>query len=207
MQNDRSTQHRFLIRSLLPLARKIDRFTNAVGKLAYWLVLVMIGVGVWNVLGRYIGNAIGQNLSSNALIETQWYLFDLVFLLGAAYTLQHNEHVRVDVFYAQWNRRRKAMADLFGTLVFLLPFSILVIYFSWGSIVKSWAVRETSPDPGGLARYPIKSMIIVSFVLLIAQGISDAIKNWAIIQGHLPIEHSSAEMIAADTSEIEEDAL
>ncbi|MEO1447783.1 MAG: TRAP transporter small permease subunit, partial [Cyanobacteria bacterium J06635_11] len=174
------------MRSLLPLARKIDRFTNTVGKLAYWLVLVMIGVGVWNVLGRYLGNAIGQNLSSNALIETQWYLFDLVFLLGAAYTLQHNEHVRVDVFYDRWNKRRQAMANLFGTLVFLLPFSVLVIYFSWGSVLQSWAVRETSPDPGGLARYPIKSMIIVSFLLLIAQGISDAIKNWAIIKGHLP---------------------
>lgn len=146
----------------------------------------MIGVGVWNVLGRYLGNAIGQNLSSNALIETQWYLFDLVFLLGAAYTLQHNDHVRVDVFYARWNRRRKAMADLFGTLVFLLPFCALVIYFSWGAVVQSWAIRETSPDPGGLIRYPIKSMIIVSFALLILQGISDAIKNWAIITGQLP---------------------
>ena len=181
-----------MVNSLLPIAHKIDRFINAVGKLAYWIVLVMIGVGVWNVLGRYIGNAIGQNLSSNALIETQWYLFDIVFLLGAAYALQHNEHVRVDVFYARWNRRRKAIADLFGTLVFLLPFCILVIYFSWGAVVQSWAIRETSPDPGGLIRYPIKSMIIVSFVLLILQGISDAIKNIAIITGQLPNTKSSA---------------
>ncbi|MGB3300460.1 MAG: TRAP transporter small permease subunit [Phormidesmis sp.] len=179
MPNDRSTA----TRSLLPIAQKIDYFTNLIGKLAYWLVLVMIGVGVWNVLGRYIGNAIGQNLSSNALIETQWYLFDLVFLLGAAYTLQHGEHVRVDVFYARWSRRRKAMVDLLGTLFFLLPFSVLVIVFSWGAIAKSWAVRETSPDPGGLIRYPIKTMIIISFALLILQGISEAIKNWAIIKG------------------------
>jgi len=173
--------------SLLPIARKIDRFTSAIGKLAYWLVLVMIGVGVWNVLGRYIGNAIGQNLSSNALIETQWYLFDLVFLLGAAYTLQHNEHVRVDVFYARWTRKKKAVADLAGTLFFLIPFSILVIYFSWESVVQSWITRETSPDPGGLSRYPIKAMVIVSFLLLIVQGISEAIKNWAIIQGDSPV--------------------
>ncbi|MGB7249713.1 MAG: TRAP transporter small permease subunit [Phormidesmis sp.] len=175
------------MQSLLQVARQIDRFTNLIGKLAYWLVLVMIGVGVWNVLGRYIGNAVGQNLSTNALIETQWYLFDLVFLLGAAYTLQHNEHVRVDVFYARWNRRRRAIADLIGTLFFLLPFSILIIVFSWGAVTKSWAVRETSPDPGGLARYPIKTMIIVSFVLLILQGISEAIKNLAIIKGVLPV--------------------
>ncbi|MGB7085670.1 MAG: TRAP transporter small permease subunit [Phormidesmis sp.] len=175
-------------RSLLLLSHKINRFTNLIGRLAYWLVLIMIGVGVWNVLGRYIGNAVGQNLSSNALIETQWYLFDLVFLLGAAYTLQHNEHVRVDVFYARWNRRRRAIADLIGTLFFLLPFSVLVIWFSWGAVAKSWAVRETSSDPGGLARYPIKTVIIVSFVLLILQGISDVIKNFAIIKGDLPAE-------------------
>ena len=181
---DRPATAKTKVESLLPIARAIDRFTNAIGKLAYWLVLVMIGVGVWNVLGRYIGNAIGQNLSSNALIETQWYLFDLVFLLGAAYTLQHNEHVRVDVFYDRWNPKRKAWADLIGTIFFLIPFSILVIYFSWESVVQSWIARETSPDPGGLSRYPIKAMVIVSFLLLIAQGVSEAIKNWAIIQGH-----------------------
>ena len=173
------------MQSLLQVARRIDRFINVIGKLAYWLVLVMIGVGVWNVLGRYVGNAIGQNLSSNGLIETQWYLFDLVFLLGAAYTLQHNDHVRVDVFYARFNQKQKAIADLIGTVFFLIPFSILVLYFSWGAVSKSWAVRETSPDPGGLLRYPIKTMILVCFVLLILQGIADAIKNWAIIQGHL----------------------
>ncbi|MGB3571988.1 MAG: TRAP transporter small permease subunit [Phormidesmis sp.] len=179
------------MQSLLPIARRIDRFTHAIGKFASWLVLVMIGVGVWNVLGRYIGNAIGQNLSSNALIETQWYLFDIVFLLGAAYTLQHNEHVRVDVLYDRFNRRQKAIADLIGTLLFLLPFSILVIYFSWSAIVRSWVVRETSPDPGGLIRYPIKTMVIVSFVLLILQGLSDVIKNWATISdGHTPGEGS-----------------
>lgn len=192
-----------VLTKLLPIARSIDRFTNAIGKLAYWLVLVMIGVGVWNVLGRYVGNAIGQNLSSNALIETQWYLFDVVFLLGAAYTLQHNEHVRVDVFYARWSRRRKALADLIGTLFFLLPFSVLVIGFSWGAVSKSWAVRETSPDPGGLIRYPIKAMIIVSFVLLILQGISDAIKNWAIYTGQLP-EHPPMAPANSDQASTEE---
>lgn len=182
--------------SLLQIARRIDRFTNAIGKLAYWLVLVMIGVGVWNVLGRYVGNAIGQNLSSNGLIETQWYLFDLVFLLGAAYTLQHGDHVRVDVFYAQMSRRGKAIADFIGTVLFLIPFSFLVLYFSWGAVSKSWAVRETSPDPGGLLRYPIKTMILVSFVLLILQGISEAIKNWAIIKGYT-LEPTNAEQTAA----------
>jgi len=189
------------VQSLLSIARKIDRFTSVIGKFTYWLVLVMIGVGVWNVLGRYIGNAIGQNLSSNALIETQWYLFDIVFLLGAAYTLQRNEHVRVDIFYGQFSRQKKAIADLIGTLLFLIPFSILIIYFSWSSIIRSWAVRETSPDPGGLIRYPIKTMVLISFILLILQGISDTIKNWAIIsnqQAHRKISKEASEEISGE---------
>ncbi|MEM9266987.1 MAG: TRAP transporter small permease subunit [Cyanobacteria bacterium P01_F01_bin.13] len=179
------------MRFLLSVARKIDIFTHQVGKFACWLVLAMIGVGTWNVIGRYLGNWVGQNLSSNALIETQWYLFDVVFLLGAAYTLQKGGHVRVDVFYDRWSRRHKALADFIGTLVFLIPFSALVIYFSWGAVIKSWQIFEASPDPGGLPRYPIKTMILVSFGLLILQGISEAIKNWAIFSGHLPVEDAS----------------
>ncbi len=170
---------------LLRLSRAIDQLNEKIGQFTLWLVLLMVGIGVWNVLGRYIGKAIGQNLTSNALIESQWYIFDLVFLLGAAYTLKHNEHVRVDVFYGNWSRKWKALADVFGTIFFLIPFSLLIIYFSWGTIVQSWITRETSPDPGGLARYPLKSMIIVSFVLLIIQGISEIIKNWAIYTGQL----------------------
>ncbi|ESA37598.1 c4-dicarboxylate abc transporter substrate-binding protein [Leptolyngbya sp. Heron Island J] len=150
----------------------------------------MIGMGTWNVMGRYLGNLVGQNLSSNALIETQWYLFDIVFLLGAAYTLQKGGHVRVDVFYDRWSRRQKALADFIGTILFLIPFSALVIYFSWGTVVRSWVVWETSPDPGGLLRFPIKTMILVSFGLLILQGISEAIKNWAIFSGNLPADET-----------------
>ncbi len=145
----------------------------------------MVLVGVWNVAGRYIGRAIGQNLTSNAFIETQWYIFDLVFLLGAAYALKHDEHVRVDVLYSSWPPKWKAVANLIGTLFFLIPFCVLVIIFSWQAVTNSWGILETSPDPGGLPRYPIKSMLIVSFVLLIIQGISEAIKNFAIFTGQL----------------------
>ncbi len=162
----------------------------------------MIGVGTWNVIGRYLGNLVGQNLSSNALIETQWYLFDVVFLLGAAYTLQKGGHVRVDVLYDGWSRRRKALADFIGTVLFLIPFSALVIYFSWGAVIKSWQILEMSPDPNGLPRYPIKAMILVSFGLLILQGISEAIKNWAIFSGYLAdgeaSNHPSQEASDAD---------
>ncbi|RMF27541.1 MAG: TRAP transporter small permease subunit, partial [Cyanobacteria bacterium J083] len=121
---------------------------------------------------------LGQNLTSNALIEIQWYLFDIIFFLGAAYTLKHNGHVRVDIFYKEWNTKQKALVNFIGSL-FLILFSAIVIYYSWNSVVNSWKIWEISPDPGGLPRYPIKSMIIVSFVLLIIQGISEAIKNLA----------------------------
>ena len=83
----------------LKIAQTIDLITEWYGKLVYWLVLLMIGIGVWNVLGRYIGRIVGENLSSNSLIELQWYLFDLIFFLGAAYTLKRDSHVRVDIFY------------------------------------------------------------------------------------------------------------
>jgi len=145
----------------------------------------MVILGVWNVVGRYLGRISGNNLTSNAYIEAQWYIFDVIFFLGAAYTLKHNEHVRVDIFYSNWQRRRKAIADFLGTIFFLIPFSIIVIFVSWEPIVASWQIGELSPDPGGLPRYPIKAMIIVGFVLLIIQGISQAIKNLAIIQGRL----------------------
>jgi TRAP-type mannitol/chloroaromatic compound transport system permease small subunit len=173
------------LEKLLKIARIIDACTERVGKFTSWLVVVMVVLGVWNVAGRYLGRLIGINLTSNAYIEAQWYIFDLIFLLSAGYTLKRNEHVRVDVFYSNWPRKRKALADLLGTGLFLIPFCIMVIFFSWDTVVASWQIWETSPDPDGLPRYPIKTIIIVSFVLLIFQGISQIIKNLAILQGKL----------------------
>lgn len=170
---------------LLKIARIINICTEKIGQLTSWLVLVMVILGVWNVSGRYLGRFVGINLTSNAYIEAQWYIFALLFLWGAGYALKHNEHVRVDVFYNNWSPRQRALVDLLGSILFLIPFSLMVIFFSWGSIVDSWQIGETSPDPDGLPRYPIKTMIIVCFVLLIMQGISEAIKNWAIWQGRL----------------------
>ena len=167
-----------ITRQAAPVARAIDLMNEGIGRLTYWLVLLMVGVGAWNVLGRYIGRIVGVNLTSNALIEIQWYLFDLVFLFGAAYALKYNEHVRVDVFYKDWSRRRQALANFFGNIFFLIPFSCLTIYYSWGTVMNSWRIREMSPDPGGLPRYPIKFTIILAFILLILQGISEIIKNW-----------------------------
>ncbi|MEM9156962.1 MAG: TRAP transporter small permease subunit [Cyanobacteria bacterium J06642_2] len=172
--------------ALLALSRWIDAVTVRVGRWVSWLVLVMLLVGGWNVVGRYVGQAVGRNLSSNALIETQWYLFDIVFLLGGAYTLKRGGHVRVDVFQSRWRGKRKALAELVGTALFLIPFCVMVIAVSWESVLSSWKIWEISPDPGGLPRYPIKTLILVSFASLIAQGMSEAIRNAAILTGHLP---------------------
>lgn len=176
------------MQKLLRLSSIIDAFNERIGRFTYWLVPLMVLLGTWNVVGRYIGRAVGQNLSSNAFIESQWYIFDLIFLLGAAYTLKHDEHVRVDIFYSNWPPRRKAIADLIGTLFFLIPFSLMIIVFSWDTILASWDIRETSPDPGGLPRYPIKFMIIVGCALLILQGISEAIKKVAFLKGVVALQ-------------------
>jgi len=184
-----------IVQKLLRLSKIIDRINQSIGQLTLWLVLIMIIVGVWNVIGRYLGNAIGQNLSSNALIETQKYLFGIIFLVSAAYALKHNEHVRVDLFYSGWSPKRKALVNLIGTLLFLIPFSILVIYFSRASVYNSWAILEASPDPDGLPRYPIKTMIPIAFALLILQGISEAIKNFAIFTGKLPSREKKSDAL------------
>lgn len=161
----------------------IDTFTEWVGTFTYWLVPLVVGVGVWNVLNRYVGRAIGQSLGSNFFIEAQWYIFSVIFLLGAGYALKHGEHVRVDVFYGAWDERRRALANLVGTLLFLFPFCILLIYFSWPAVEGSWRIRENSPDPSGLPRYPLKTFLLISPVLLLIQGISEAIKSFAVVTG------------------------
>lgn len=167
----------------LEISRALDRFSERIGHGVAWLTLAMVLVGAYNAVVRYLGRFFGWNLSSNAYIELQWYLFSLVFLLGAAYTLRRGAHVRVDVLYGRLSRRGRAWINLAGTLVFLLPFCAFSLWVSWPSVRNSWVIREVSPDPGGLPRYPIKAMILVAFALLAVQGISEIIKQVAILRG------------------------
>jgi TRAP-type mannitol/chloroaromatic compound transport system permease small subunit len=169
------------LNKLLKIAQTIDLVSEWIGRVTYWFVLAMVGVGVWNVIGRYLGKLIGQNLTSNSLIELQWYLFDIVFFLGAAYTLKKDNHVRVDLFYKDLKPEKKAIINLIGISLFLIPFCLMIIYYSWDYVINSWEIKEVSPDDGGLIRYPLKTMIILSPILLIIQGISEAIKNIAIL--------------------------
>lgn len=148
-----------------------------VGASIRWLALIMVLVGAFNSIARWATRYIGVSLSSNALLDAQWYLFSLIFLLGAAYGLNRDFHVRVDVLYGRLSNRGKALIDLLGTALFLLPFSALMLWVSWSPIRESWRIREVSPDPGGLARYPIKAVILVCFFLLLLQGVSQVIKT------------------------------
>lgn len=143
----------------------------------------MVVVGAYNALARWVGRWIGFEASSNGLLEAQWYAFTLVFLLGAAYTLKRNEHVRVDVIYSRQRPRVRAVIDLVGILLLLLPFGVFAIVFTWPGVVESWQIREISPDPGGLPRYPLKAVVPVAFVLILIQGLSELGKRILFLAG------------------------
>jgi TRAP-type mannitol/chloroaromatic compound transport system permease small subunit len=180
-----------MMRALSKFVRVVDAISERLGWLAMIIVVITVVIGFYNVLARYIGRLLGLQLSSNLLIEMQWYLYSLVFLLGFAYILKNGVNVRVDFIYARWSKKRKAMLDFWGHLLFLIPFSIVGIWvtinpvlFSWGRLPNgTWGPWEMSPDPNGLPRAPIKSMIIVAFILLLLQTIAELIKLYAVIRG------------------------
>ncbi len=157
--------------------RAMDRVTGRLGRAISWLALAMILIGACNALARYAGRFIGVNLSSNLYLELQWYLFSLIFLLGAGFALKEDAHVRVDVVYGRMSERSRAWINVVGSALMLMPFCVFVLWVSWPSVWNSWVVREGSPDPGGLPRYPLKSVIIVAFVLLMAQGVAELAKS------------------------------
>ena len=176
----------------LIISNRFDRLNQSVSTIARWAVLLMLGLGLWNVIGRYLGVAIGHNLSSNGLIEGQWYLFDIIFLLGLGWTLQKQGHVRVDVLQGSWSKRRKAKLELLGTLFLLLPFAIGVMVISIEPTIHSWLIGENSPDPNGLPRYWIKTLIPIGFLLLTLQGISEAIRSWTFLSSSSSIKEAQA---------------
>ncbi len=167
-------------------AERIDRFNEWTGRGLYWLTLAMVGVGAFNAIARYLDRYTGLGLSSNTWIELQWYLFSLVFLLGVAYTLKHDAHVRVDVFYNWLSRRGRAWVNVLGTGLFLFPFCAVVLWMSVPFVADSWAILEQSSDPGGLPRYPIKTVIPLAFLLVMLQGVSILIREGAVLAGHAP---------------------
>ena len=155
-----------------------DRLNTRLGVAVSWLTLAMVAVGAYNAVVRYLGRFTGWNLSSNAYLELQWYMFSLVFLLGAAYALLTGAHVRVDVIFSRLPERWRRRIDFWGSLLFLVPFAVFGLVMSWPAVRNSWAVLEVSSDPGGLPRYPIKSVLLVAFTLLALQGLAEAARNW-----------------------------
>ena len=171
------------MRTLQHLAGLVDRLNDRIGAAIQWLALLMVLVGAFNAGARYTTRYTGLALSSNAYLDLQWYFFTLIFLLGAAYGLNHDYHVRVDVLYEKMSARTRAWVDLIGTVLFLIPFSALMLWVSWRPVWNSWSIREASPDPGGLPRYPIKAVILVAFLLLLLQGLSHSLKQVDILRG------------------------
>ena len=176
---------------LLAIARGIDAATTALGRLTWWASLALVLIGVQNVLARYgyqqirraFGDDVAAALSNNTFLELQTLLYNVIFLLGAAYVMRIDAHVRVDILYSRLRRRTRAWIDIVGTVLFLFPFAWMGIYFGHTYVARSWAQLEVSPNPGGLARYPIKTLIVVAFALLIVQGVSQLIKHAAFLRG------------------------
>lgn len=180
---------------LAKYTKTIDRISEFFGTISMYVVIVTFLVGFLNVVLRYTGQLIGQKLTNNVFIELQWYLYSLIFFLGFSYILKNGINVRVDFWFAEQNKKLQAKIDLVGHLIALIPFCILALWATWEPVLRSWGLRpngswgtwELSPDPNGLPRAPIKSMIIVAFVLLLLQAIAEVIKLVAVLrdQEHL----------------------
>lgn len=185
---------------LLALSRTIDRANEVVGKSVSWLILLAVLVSAGNAIIRKT-----FNMSSNAWLELQWYLFGAAFLLAAAYTLKQNEHIRIDVVYGMFSRRVQHWIDLFGHLFFLMPFVILMICYFVPYVSLSYRSGEMSSSAGGLILWPAKSLLLLGFLLLGFQGVSEIIKKIAIIRGDM--DDPNPFISAHEQAELEGEAL
>lgn len=170
---------------LLPMSRLVDAVNERIGRAVAWLVLLTVLVSAVNAVVRKL-----FNVSSNAFLELQWYLFSGLFLCAAGFTLLHNEHVRIDLLAGRFSRRTQCWIDIFCTLFFLLPLALMTIWLSWSVFTESFASGETSPNAGGLILWPARLLVPVGFSLLALQGLSEVIKRLAYLRGLIsdPVE-------------------
>ncbi|MDO9451169.1 MAG: TRAP transporter small permease subunit [Rugosibacter sp.] len=189
---------------LLYVSRLIDSLNQRIGNSILWLILVAVLISAGNALVRKV-----FQISSNALLEVQWYLFSAVFLLGAGYALLKNAHVRIDFFASRLSRRTVHWIEIVGIVVFLLPLCFMLIDLSWPLVWNAWVSGEMSQNAGGLIRWPVYLLLPVGLTLLFLQGVSELIKRIAYLRGALvesseEIEHSEGN---AAESEINAHAL
>lgn len=170
-----------MMKLLLGLSRAIDALNEQIGKLTYWLILVAVLISTGNAIVRYTFNR-----SSNAWLEIQWYLFAFVFLFCAGYTLLHNQHVRIDILTGHLSGRAKAWIDILGTVFFLLPMAIAIMWLSWPVFLDAYRSNEISTNAGGLSVWPARLMLPVGFLFLVLQGFSELIKRVAFLRGLIP---------------------
>lgn len=169
---------------LLKISRAIDAVNFRIGKWVAWLVLAAVLISATNAVIRKVFDT-----SSNAWLELQWYLFSAVFLLCAAWTLLVNEHIRIDIVNNLFAKRTRDWIDVVGHVLFLLPFTIVMIVTAWPFFLASWRINEQSGNAGGLLQWPAKFLVPAGFVLLFFQAISELIKRIAVMRGKIPDPH------------------
>jgi TRAP-type mannitol/chloroaromatic compound transport system permease small subunit len=169
----------------LGLARAIDWWNERVGKIAAWAIVVAVLVSAVNAIIRKVFGT-----SSNAWLELQWYLFGAVFMLCASWTLKANEHIRIDIISSHLSQRSRNIIEMIGHLFFLLPFVAVMIYLSLPFFLRSYQSGEVSTNAGGLLIWPAKGLILLGFVLLALQWLSELIKRIAVMRGELVDEHA-----------------
>jgi TRAP-type mannitol/chloroaromatic compound transport system permease small subunit len=174
------------MQGILKISRAIDAVTAFIGKAVMWLILASILISAGNATSRKL-----FDWSSNAWLEAQWYLFGAAFMLAAAYTLQRNEHIRIDIISNHLPRGVRHAIELIGHVFMLLPFCLLMLWESWPNMMESYSIGEMSSNYGGLIIWPAKAFIVAGFALLFAQGISELIKRIAIIAGAIPDSHEA----------------
>ena len=179
--------------ALLKLSRLIDGMTERVGKAATWLVLLVVLISAGNALMRYT-----INYSSNSLLEIQWYLFGMIFLCCAGYTLLRNEHVRIDLVSAKFSKRGQTWIDIFGIIFFLMPMAFAIMILSWPVFINALQSSEMSNSSGGLIVWPARLMIPAGFLLLILQGCSELIKRIGFLQGLCPDPTEKIKKLSAE---------
>jgi TRAP-type mannitol/chloroaromatic compound transport system permease small subunit len=190
------------MKRLLDLSGLIDETSVRIGRWVSWLIVAAAVISAGNAIIRKV-----FDISSNAWLELQWWLFAIVFLLAAPWTLAVNEHIRIDILNSRFSQRWRNAVEVIGHIFFLLPTAAVILFTSWAFFLTSYAENEQSPNAGGLPQWPIKALIPIAFALLFVQGLSELIKRIAIIRGEKaePQGHDSYhDVVAATGAELKE---